>query len=344
MEMLVILVGIAIFVLFVVGLSLIDSESAEKREPRNADNGAHGKISRGVTLSMQVIRAEGEDDGRRLNGKPLQTQDDWDRWWVLKGKGDGYLRRMDEIEESFADPNQKAGSELLNEWHSRYDAYASLCKQCGMWNVKIEDHTPYIPTDTQLHRERMLFRRIDKLYQDGISERECYEKYQKAILEYLLTMPGHKVLRKKLFQHFRQDDAEKNKQFRRVFNQLVRNHVLSDRKNKDGNYYVRKAPKRKNVEDTTAVLPHSTFDSSLYASVDNKLLYKVEYTVAAPLNVNRERNTCTFISLSDGMKYSTSLSQCTCPKFDPSYRRPCKHMLALAIQLGYISKSDPRFK
>lgn len=344
MEALGVVVIIVIGVLFIVGVCSSTDSSGENYARNKVAEETRQENSREAFLTMRVITEDSADDGRRLNGRPLKTQDDWDRWWVQKGKGDGYLRRMSEIEAALANPGQLNASELQNEWRSRYDAYASLCKQCGMWNVKLEDRTPYIPTEAQLQREKQLFRRIDKLYHEGMLEREYYDKYQEEILTYLLTMPGHKVLRKELFRHFKQEDAEKNEQFKRVFNKLVENHVLSDRKNKDGNYYVRKAPKRKVAENEVTPLSYSTFDSSLYASVDKKLLYKVEYTVAAPLNVNRERNTCTFISLTDGSKYTTSLSLCTCPKFNPSDQQPCKHMLALALQLGYISKADARFK
>lgn len=289
--------------------------------------------------TVRVIREIDGDDGRRLNGKPLQNQNDWDRWWVLKGKGDGYVRRLYEIENEMAEDLQSDLDSLRNEWNRRYDAYKYLCKEHGMWNEMLKDHQPYIPTHYQLEREKALFSRIESICQHGMVERELYQKYQKEILDFLLTKPGHKVIRKKLFQHFHQEDPQKNKQFKRIYNKLVENHVLSDRKNPDGNYYVRKAPKRKAPSETSSDLPHSSFDSIQYINVDNKLLYKAEYSVASPIDLDIEKNTCTFISQTSGEKYRTSLSQCTCPVYDPSYRYPCKHMVALALHLGYISKT-----
>lgn len=288
-------------------------------------------------ITYRVVRDRTPDDGRRLNGKSLQTQEDWDRWWTLKGKGEGYIRRMHEIEEAFYDATQADHEKLLTEWYSRYDSYCALCRQNGMWNEMLKDHVPYIPTDAQRNLEKTLFSNIEKMFLDGKSFRDMYQHYQDAILAYLLTKPGHKVIRKDLFKHFKHDDAEENKQFKKIYNLLVKNHVITDRKNKDGNYYVRKAPKRKEALPPEAE-EYSTYNPALYANIDPKMIYKLEYSVSSPIDVDTNHNTCSFISQTSGQRYSTSLSRCSCPMFDPNNRYPCKHMVALAVRLGYLAK------
>ena len=283
-------------------------------------------------------------DGRTLNGRPLQSKEDWDRWWILKGFSDGYLRRLSEIEQAFSDPLQPDPSALLSEWQRRYDAYKSLCKQHGMWNFLLDDHVPYIPTQAQLRLEEILYKKTEQLFREGLAERELYLQYQDQILSYLLTFPGHKAPRKKLFQHFQQEDAEANKQFRKIYKKLIANKVLLEKKNENAAYYVRKAPARKPKETQEISLPPSTFNEWQYAALDRKMLYKVEYTVDPPLSVDRNANTCVFISKTSGEKYHTSLNMCTCPVYDAEYQHPCKHMLALALHLGYISKRDKRFR
>ena len=213
-----------------------------------------------------------------------------------------------------------------------------------MWNDLLNDHTPYIPTMAQLRQEKILYQRIENVYRECLEERKLYNQYRDQILSYLLTQPEHKVIRKKLFRHFDQNDEGKNKQFAKLFRQLVKNKVLSYRQNKDGKYYVRKSPTRKQKSKETLSLPASNYVSWQYEHVDKKTLYKVEYTVDPPQNVDRNTNTCTFISRSSGEKYYTSLNECTCPVYNASEKHACKHMLALAIYLGYISKSDSRFK
>ena len=51
------------------------------------------------------------------------------------------------------------------------------------------------------------------------------------------------------------------------------------------------------------------------------------------MNVDNEKNTAEYISVSRGDHYYTSLEKCTCPAYSKSY--PCKHMVALANYLGY---------
>lgn len=102
-------------------------------------------------------------------------------------------------------------------------------------------------------------------------------------------------------------------------------------------YVVRKARKRKVEPEAPVTLPASHFDGSLFSTVDPKTFYKVQYTVSTPQEVDRERNTCIFYSKSTGEKYHTSLEQCTCPAFSGQYA--CKHMVALALYLGYEVKS-----
>ena len=45
-----------------------------------------------------------------------------------------------------------------------------------------------------------------------------------------------------------------------------------------------------------------------------------------------------FTSKTSGERYTTSLERCTCPAFYKGYA--CKHMLALAMHLGYYNRAS----
>ena len=77
----------------------------------------------------------------------------------------------------------------------------------------------------------------------------------------------------------------------------------------------------------------SVYHPELYNDLWHQIVNKAELTVGTPENLNREKNTCTFTSLTDGSVYSTSLEKCTCPAFGG--KEPCKHMVKLAMFLGY---------
>ena len=79
---------------------------------------------------------------------------------------------------------------------------------------------------------------------------------------------------------------------------------------------------------------------SFYENIYSRTVLKAKMTVGLPLNVDKSKNTCHFISQTDGREYLTSLEQCTCPAFCNRPDEPCKHMVALAAYLGYYQYKD----
>ena len=64
------------------------------------------------------------------------------------------------------------------------------------------------------------------------------------------------------------------------------------------------------------------------------------YVVYCPVSYEKleDNGTCFFTSKSSGERYATSLERCSCPAYCKGYA--CKHMLALALRLGYFSRSS----
>lgn len=284
----------------------------------------------------------GDGDGRHLFGKRLSTQEDWDRWWVLRGKGEGYEGRLYVLETLIEAEDTENAADYLAEWKERYSSYRSLCVNTGMWNSLLEDREPFIPTQYQLQLEKRLYNRIDRKFFNGEEKRRLYAVerkenavYEQSILDYLLSMPYHRAVRSEMLNQLSQNDNDKKRRLSKVYKSMVKRHILLERAGENGRYIVRKAPVRKQKNATIPVLKESVYDPSLYSHVDKRTEYKVEYTVSSPQNLDREKNTCEYVSATRGDRYWTSLSECTCPVFDKKH--PCKHMVALASYLGYYN-------
>lgn len=80
------------------------------------------------------------------------------------------------------------------------------------------------------------------------------------------------------------------------------------------------------------------FDASRYDYPGcSNIRKRAKSTVGHPLDLDREKNTCRFISTSTDDEYFTSLSACSCPAYLKSKeQRPCKHMFRLALELGKL--------
>ena len=157
-------------------------------------------------------------------------------------------------------------------------------------------------------------------------------KYRDAILHYIASMPGHIAKRAEMLRVVSKQEGISQDQLTKIYKGMVKGRIVSEKKN--GNRYeVKKSPK-KTKKAKEIKLPMSVYIPENYAKVSRKTVFKVEYTVGAAENIDRVNNTGEFISKASGEKYYTSLERCTCMAYKGE-KDPCKHMVALAIQLGY---------
>lgn len=282
-------------------------------------------------------------DQRILYGMPLRTREDEQHWWVLKGKGDGYVARLFDLEKRIESETETDPDSCFAEWKERYQKYRDLCVSTHMWNELIGDHAPFLPTQQQRLEEERLLQKIQTKLKDSNKKRELYKEQekerlilQKEILDYLLKQPYHKSLRHLLIRNLSEGDEVRKKAVSAEYRRMIRQRILIEKQGEDGKYTVKKAPANR-TKDTTHEfsLPASYFRPDFYKLVDRVDEYKVLETVAKPINVDREKNIGEFISVTRGDHYWTSLEACTCPAYESNGSRPCKHMIALAKYLGY---------
>ena len=278
-----------------------------------------------------------EGGERYIDGHKCCTDDDMQRWYAMKGYSEGIERRLNEIEILLENLNNSGGETLLTEWNNRYDEYRQLCIVHGLWNRIIGDRATFVPTESQKKMEDEKRRHIDDLFhawQQRMSENN-------VLLDYLEHKPRKHAIKNEMIKELAGSDPEKRKQIIIIYRRLKKTEVIAEKENSEGKTETRIIQRRKK-DSKPKRLPASTYDPALYSRVMKRDIYKVDYSVAAPQEIDRLSNTCFFVSRSSGVTYSTSLERCTCPAYCKG--GVCKHMLALAMHLGYFNRSNPSIR
>ena len=275
------------------------------------------------------------DGGERyIDGHRVNSADDMAKWYVKKGFGEGLERRLCEIEHELEKLNSDGGNELLKEWNERYATYRNLCIETGMWNWVIGDSSTFIPTAAQLEMEKKRRESIIDLYHQW-QERLLDNR---VVLSYLEKAPRKHCLKKTLIKELAADDPEKKKQIQVIYRRLLKAEIIGEKNNEKGEIETRIIIRRKTIQKKLPAQPSSTYHPDIYINIRMSDVYKVDYTVAEPEDLDRNNGTCFFTSKSSGERYATSLERCSCPAYCKGYA--CKHMLALALRLGYFSRSS----
>ena len=275
------------------------------------------------------------DGGERyIDGHRVNSADDMAKWYVKKGFGEGLERRLCEIEHELEKLNSDGGNELLKEWNERYATYRNLCIETGMWNWVIGDRSTFIPTAAQLELEKKRRESIIDLYQQW-QERLLDNQ---VILCYLEKAPRKHCLKKTLIKDLAAEDPEKKKQLQTIYKRLLKAEIIGEKNNEKGEIETRIIIRRKTIPKKLSEQSPSTFNPDIYKNIRMRDVYKVDYTVAGPEDLDSTNGTCFFTSKTSGERYATSLERCSCSAYCKGYA--CKHMLALAMQLGYFSRSS----
>lgn len=292
----------------------------------------------GLSVSIESERSAG---GRHINGRPLSSDADWDLWYVMKGQSEGFERRLSELEREIESPSCEHPEQALEEWYQRYESYRSLCLRYGIWNRLIDDRQPFTASLAQRKAEDCLKERLSQRYEAAELPRQEYRRqmeYEESLCQRLLgTFPGKRseeVLRHKWLRLAgEQMNAEKADVWK-AYRRLLKKGLLKEQKF-DNYYLVKKGYPRTSKAESPPPLPPSDFVPGNYANLTRRDRYKARFTVGPCENLDREKNSAEFVSLTCGERYRTSLQKCTCPAFD-SPHSPCKHMVALAAQLDYL--------
>lgn len=287
--------------------------------------------------------------GKKIDGHAVVSDDDWKRWWTKKWFTDRIFEHLSELEKIFesGEVSEEKAKSALDDWFSYYEKYRTVCLECGIWNMLVEPNTPFVGNEDQLKIEDLLKKENVNRFRIASKYRDEHKKYTDRveecgnyILAHLDECPDKSAPRTAMIRKIAEQTNADARDVKKMYYQLIDDGMISEEMR--GNRYYAKKTSRKTPRppklEKVFKLPPSVYDPACYAKVEKEMLYKVEYTVGKPINVDRETNTCEFISESNGERYYTSLSKCTCSSYR-SPLSPCKHMIALAIELGYY---DPK--
>lgn len=286
-----------------------------------------------------------EDPSRpyRIDGRKVTTDAEWEQWWIIRDFTVKIATSLKELEEQIKTAKCDSVEEAYVTWNEFYDRLRNLCIRHSLWNPAIMDKEPFVPTEWQLKKEETLKIYVNNCYQEGLKrEKEKQEEEvkhmerQANVLEYLTEHQGKEVVRHIMIDNLSQRDAKLKALYLQTCTRMAKENLISESKNSSGRITIKKRKQsgRSSVGPVSS-LPPSTFDKSWYSVVPIRTIYKAMYTVGQPIDLDKEKNTAVFKSLSSLDVYQTSLSECTCYAFTNDSTLPCKHMVALAKSLGF---------
>ncbi len=303
---------------------------------------SYSRKHQGVHFSVEIQQRNPDDnreeDLRCVDGHLCRTDTDRHKWNIINTMAREMHYRLRRIELLLSDPATENGDTLYTEWKSRYDSYRAICVKYGMWNYQLEDYKTFIPTYPQAVAENTLKSRIDNLYTNWVQEHHQYVEENDLILNYLRMCPRHHAIKSDMVYDLSGGDSEEKKRIYRIYNRMKRKGLIADKQIAGTKQFETRIVTRREKEIQTVSIAPSSFNKELYSNLDQFDLFKVQNTVGEPSNVDRVKNTCTFESMANGEIYYTSLNMCSCPSFQNNGR--CKHMIALAMYLGYLKKKD----
>lgn len=327
-----------VFVLILI-IAIIYSIIISQHNSNNTQQNIHPQYNQNNTIRLDSgSQLTYSGDTRYINGHPLRDHEDWERWSVLKGHASALEAHVSSLEDRCTDFETLDAEQKYFEWEKAYNNYRDFCARYMLWNWFIGDRQIFKPTSSQSIKENKYKEDVKRKFEESILLRELYidklyqqEVRQMKILDYIDKCPRKRAIRHEMLKEL--SNKGERSLVQTAYNDLLKRGIIGEKK-EETHYLVRIIHRRKKRKAEQDILQQSVYKPSLYDHVERRTLYKIEYTVGLPQNIDKEKNVCQFISTTTGELYNTSLEFCSCPVYDPKH--PCKHMVALATHLGYF--------
>ena len=282
------------------------------------------------------------DKTKYLNGQVVQTEAQYKEWREVMQTAD---RLRASFHNSFYELQSCRREEQIEGLHTEcrtlYETYRNYCLTNKLWNQEIGDAQPFTGSQFQLQKENDVFEQIETSYRSAVQRVKGLEEIdtvEQLILQCLKQQPHQGTKKAVMMKYLREKHPEYIRSLlESSYYKLVKNgRILQE--SYQGRVIVILAPEIEKYElpDLSArfSLP-SEYDPDHFKNTDIRYYKRAIETVGEPIHLDREKHTCEFESKSTGETYYTSLSRCSCPLYQRTRISPCKHMLKLAIRLGY---------
>lgn len=192
---------------------------------------------------------DGEDDGRRIDGHPVRTRQEWNRWWACKHNADHMYARLTVLEREMVGESIPEADAAFAEWQDLLPLYNQYCKRFGIWNSIVSDSVPYTVSAAQVSAVNAYMARVRRKYEEAAARRQVVKDFDDRvtpmIFDYLSSQPRHIAFRHEMIKAIRSaDDTILREDLEKLIRRMVRDRVLLE-KPVDGHYQIRKAPVRK---------------------------------------------------------------------------------------------------
>lgn len=242
-----------------IALVILIFRAARKRETKPDESVSDGQF----TVSMVRVRKVYDEqqrlyrtevvsdtsNGRMIDGHPLRTREDWDRWSKYDHQAmdcANVIRKCEkELKSSYCADPEKA----LQLAKDNYAQFERLCTQYGMWNYLIDDHAHYIPTAEQKQKSKVFIEGIAALVPTAIEKRRIVDEAAQVALSFLDSIKGKTGYRSDLTRHLSSQMEITPSEAEKLLRVLCNQNILRKSKNEQDRIVVRKARKRKDDEN-----------------------------------------------------------------------------------------------
>lgn len=282
-----------------------------------------------------------------LNGKPVKNDREFRQWVIVKNVSVNMKNHIKQLESELTDYRNLDAYSSFRQWQQDYNKYRNYCMHHKLWNLVLGDIEPFIPNEYQLVLEKEYISAVEQGYRESQSKRADFKIEQDQIdivkpkiLDYISSQYGKRAIRSTMLNDITEETELSKNTVRKAYRRLLKDGTIGEKKNENNRYVVRIIHRRKkSAPEPVSISPSiksSVYRKSLYANVDIYMFDKVKYSTDKPFIINKEKNIGIFTSMADGSKYTTTLESCTCPSAQREI--PCKHMVALAVHLGYLKE------
>ena len=182
-------------------------------------------------------------NGRKIDGHPLRTPDDWARWSEYDDQARECQKVINNCQKALQSTYCKDPDAMLAKVKETYAEYERLCLTYGMWNLIIGDRETYIPTEDQRKKSQCFLENVENMVPPAKEQKTRVDQAKKiayAFVDQYQEKAYRTDLARKLSSEMEINSAEANK----VIRILCNINALREEKNEKGRIYVRRARKK----------------------------------------------------------------------------------------------------
>lgn len=333
------MMNILVMLLVIIAVIFMIAYIYEKKQLKQDDEleaGWNPKTTVRTSYDSYTLSSDYGSEVRYLDGRPLRTMEDLLEWKIIMGHERDIFHHLRDLEKIIGGYDEKKARQAYARWDLMYGKYRNTARRHRLWNNYVAEKIPFTGSPEQLLAEETNRQRVKLILEENAEKRERYKLARSEILAYVNHSKGDARSVTQMQKAVFPDKANKTacKIYRDAYKSLQEDGYIREISKQRGKTIqkshkaVNKPEEKEITLEEFAGVVCATYRPQIYRDIDLKVRLRAKHTVSAPVKLNREKNTCQFISETTGDVYITSLEACTCPAYAQGIR-PCKHMVKL---------------